>query len=389
MKYLIALLLLFHFSFIQLTGQANPSPEERIYREALEHIAIYQFEEALKLLSECYIKDQDNVSYINKIAYCHTQQGRYPDAKLYYKNALKIDSTNITALSSLGSLLQREHNYSQALTYVQKLIQLDSTNSYYYKQAAYLYSKTGDMFTGIRSFLKAHQLNPRDIETINQLSNIYLKTDNLEYAEEMIRKGLHTDPNNIKILQNKARLHKRKSEHEGVIEAVGRTMILGDTTDYYQMIVGVAYLYLDSLDQTIFHLNELIKREKDSEHTHHYLGIAYHKMDSLERSIEHFETAIQKGISEKIDIYYSDLGSIYEEQKDYKAAIQHYEKAYEYSAAAETLFFLARNHDLYYKDKKMAMRYYQKYWNTGDLKYRKYTKERIERLKEVIHFQGR
>ncbi|MEM6698021.1 MAG: hypothetical protein AAF599_06475, partial [Bacteroidota bacterium] len=74
---------------------------------------------------------------------------------------------------------------------------------------------------------------------------------------------------------------------------------------------------------------------------------------------------------------------------DYKAAIQHYEKAYEYSAAAETLFFLARNHDLYYKDKKMAMRYYQKYWNTGDLKYRKYTKERIERLKEVIHFQGR
>ena len=112
-------------------------------------------------------------------------------------------------------------------------------------------------------------------------------------------------------------------------------------------------------------------------------------MDSLERSIEHFETAIEKGISEKVDIYYSDLGSIYEEQKDYKSAIQHYEKAYEYSSTAETLFFLARNHDLYYKDKKMAMRYYQKYWNSGDLKYRKYTEERMERLKEVIHFQGR
>lgn len=390
-RYTLFIILLF-FSSNTLFSQASENiqtPTAEIYQEALEAISVFQFEEALKHLSECYIRDQQNTHYINQIAYCHAQQGRYPDAKLYYQNTLKIDETNITALSSLGSLFQRERNYGKALPYFQELIRLDSTNSYYHKQIAYLYSKTGDMFTGIRSFLKAHQLNPRDIETINQLSDIYLKTDNLEYAEEMIQKGSNTDPNNIKILQNKARLHKRKSEHAGVIEAVNKTMMLGDTTDYYQMIVGVAYLYLDSLDQATFHLNELVKREKDTEHTHHYLGIAFQKMDSLERSIEHFETAIEKGISERIEVYYSDLGSIYETQKDYKSAIQHYEKAYEYSSSAEMLFFLARNHDLYYKDKKMAMRYYQKYWDSGDLKYRKYTEDRIGKLKEVIHFQGR
>ncbi|MEL6945506.1 MAG: tetratricopeptide repeat protein, partial [Bacteroidota bacterium] len=325
------------FSSLAQESQNTKRPTAEIYQEALKVIAAFQFEDALKLLSECYIRDQQNINYINQIAYCHAQQGRYPDAKLYYQAALKIDSTNITALSSIGNIFELERNYGKALTYFQILIQIDSTNSYYHKQTAYLYSRAGDMFTGIRAFLKAHQLNPRDIEVIDKLSNIYLKTDNLEYADEMIRKGLHTDPRNIKMLQHKARLHKKKGEHDGVIEAVTKTMELGDTTDYYQMIAGVAYLYLDSLDQAIFHLNELVKREKDSEHTHHYLGVAYHKIDSLERSIEHFEKAIEKGISEKIDVYYSDLGSIYEEQRDYKSAIQHYEKSYEYNASAETL----------------------------------------------------
>jgi len=392
MKFYILPIIFLIFNSTTLISQASENtqtPTIEIYQEALEAISVFQFEEALKLLSECYIRDQQNIHYINQIAYCHSQQGRYPDAKLYYQEALKIDSANITALSSLGNIFELERNYNKALSYFQELIRLDSTNSYYHKQAAYLYARTGDMFTGVSAFLKAHQLNPRDIEVIDQLSNIYLKTDNLEYAEEMIRKGLNTDPNNIKMLQNKARFHKKKSEHEGVVEAVNKTMMLGDTSDYYQMIVGVAYLYLDSLEQATFHLKELVRREKDTEHTHHYLGVAYHKMDSLERSIEHFELAIKKGISEKIDLYYADLGSIYEEQKDYKSAIQYYEKAYEHSTEAELLFFLARNHDFYYKDKKMAMRYYQKYYDSGDLKYRKYTEDRMERLKEVIHFQGR
>ncbi|MEM1327618.1 MAG: tetratricopeptide repeat protein [Bacteroidota bacterium] len=390
MKHLILPLLL----CISLTAftqgvavQNTQVPLETLYQKALTKISAYQFEDALKLLSQCYIRDQYNITFINQIAYCHAQQGRYPDAKLYYKETLKVDSVNVTAMSSLGRLYEQERNYKTSLPYYQQLVQLDSTNSYYHKRLAYNYSKLGDMFSGINAFLKAYEFNPRDIEVIEQLSDVYLRTQNYEFAKEMLQKGLYTDPNNIKLLYVKARLHKHDSEHEGVIETVTQAMSQGDTSNYYQMILGVAYLYLDSLNQSVFHLQELVNREKDTEHTHHYLGVAYHKMDSLERSAEHFELAIEKGISSKIDMYYADLGSIAEEQKKYKKAIAYYEKAYSYDPKDEYLFHLGHNYDLYYKDKKIALRYYQQYVDSVDQKYRKYATDRIERLKELIHFQ--
>ena len=108
-------------------------PLETLYQQALTKISAYQFEDALKLLSRCYIRDQYNVTYINQIAYCHGQQGRYPDAKLYYKEALKLDSVNVTAISSLGRLYEQERNYKTSLPYYQQLVQLDSTNSFYHK----------------------------------------------------------------------------------------------------------------------------------------------------------------------------------------------------------------------------------------------------------------
>lgn len=390
MKYLILLLFISiaNTTFAQ-SSLANETqvPTETLYQEALTKIAAYQFEEALKLLSRCHIRNQKNITYINQIAYCHAQQGRYPDAKLYYKQTLKLDSVNVTAISSLGRLYEQERNYKTSLPYYQQLVALDSMNSYYHKRLAYNYSKLGDMFAGINAFLKAHQINPRDIEVVEQLSDVYLRTQNFEFAKEMLKKGLYIDPNNIKLLYIKARLHKYDSEHEGVVEAVTQAMSQGDTSSYYQMILGVAYLYLDSLDQTIFHLQDIVKREKDTEHTHHYLGVAYHKLNDLDRSVEHFEKAIEKGISSKIDIYYADLGSIAEEQKDYKAAIAHYEKAYSYDPKQEYLFHIGHNYDLYYKDKKTALRYYEKYLESGDTKYKTYTADRIEKLKELIHFR--
>lgn len=41
-----------------------------------------------------------------------------------------------------------------------------------------------------------------------------------------------------------------------------------------------------------------------------------------------------------------------------------------------------------YKDKKIALRYYEQYLNSPDQKYRDYAKQRIPQLREIIHFQN-
>ena len=358
------------------------------YQQANVYISTYQFDKALELLSECYIKDPQNTDYLLKIAYCHSQSGRYPDAKLFYNEALKVDSLNLIAISSLGSLYEGENNYLKARGYYQQLIQADTSNSYYFKRNGFLALRLNDPISAIEYFQKAHLLNKVDIEVIHQLGAIYLALEELDYADQMIQKGLHTDPNNIKLLQTKARIHHKRKEHPEVVAAIEKTMVQGDTIDYYQMMMGVSYIHLDSVDTAIYHLERILAREKDTEHTHHYLGLAYRTKGELEKAETHFQRAIEKGISEQVGEYHAGLATIMEEKGELREAIRFYEKAKEYGAGGENIFHLARSCDLYYKDKKIALRYYEQYLRTRDNKYRDYTEQRIRQLKELIHFQN-
>jgi tetratricopeptide (TPR) repeat protein len=357
------------------------------YQGAMELIGAFQFDRALGLLSECYHQEPENIEYLLRIAYCNTQLGRFRDAKMFYNKILGLDSLHTPALSALGSIWEQEANYKAAQACYQKLIEIDSTNSYYFKRNGYMEIRHGRLLSAVVSFLRAHALNESDIEVIDQLCNLYLALNSLESVGTMLEKGLRLDPDNIKLLYNKARLHQKQKDHPTVIQSIERAMALGDTSDYYQMMLGVAYINVDSVDRAVFHLESIVAREKDSEHTHHYLGLAYRSKGNLKKSVEHFEKAVEKGVSSSIGAYHADLAMALEEDKQLKKAITHYQKAYEFSGDKKVLFQLARANDLYYKDKRMALRYYEEYLNSKHGEYFDYTQQRVRQLKEALHFQ--
>lgn len=386
----LTFLILLSTTVTPLIGQSQDSlSTTKMYQEALELMNGFQFDRALGLLSECHIHDQENTTYLLKIAYCNFQMGRYPDASLFYKKVLSIDSLNTNALSSLGSIYERMSNYKEAENRYLTLIGIDSTNSYYFKRMGYASMRLNKPLQGIAFFIRAHELNEGDVEIIDQLSDIYLAMNELEYAERVLQKGLNIDPNNIKLLYNQARLFQKRKDYPTVALAVEKAMAQGDTSDYYQMMLGVAYLRLDSLDRSIFHLERIVSRGKDSDRTHHYLGLAYKALDKMEKSVEHLELAIELGISEQMGTYQSDLASIHMSENQFKSAISRYKKAYQYEPKSEYLFHLARACDLYYRDKKPALKYYDQYLASNDQKFREYSTQRIKQLKEIIHLSKR
>ena len=244
---------------VDTTGQAK---RQQLYAEALELMGSYQYEEAQKLLSQCYIEEPKNIDFLVKIAYCNAQSGRYPDAKLFYDQALKVDSTNTVVISALGALYEQELNYRKAFSYYQQLLQIDTTNGYFFKRNGYLALRLGDPIAAAGYFLRAYEISESDIEAMLQLTSIYLAVDQLEFAERMTKKVNFLDPNNIKYLHNQARLYQKQKDYEQVAFMVNRAMKNGDTTNYYQMLLGVAYVELDSLDEAISTLSQIIARKK-------------------------------------------------------------------------------------------------------------------------------
>lgn len=384
-----AILLLFLPIFAQAQTLTDTTAQLRAwFQEANRLVENYQFDQALQELTHCYHYAPNKKAYLLKIAYCHQQLGRYRDAKIYYNEVLKQDSSHARALSAHADIATREANYQKAEEYYAALIQIDSTNSYYYKQAAYTALRCNAIMNGVRFFLKAYQLNPEDLEVVDQLADIYLALGDLGAAEQLLEKGLNQDQNNIKLLRNKARIHQKMLQNEAVVETVNRIMSLGDTADYYQTILGVAYLKLDSLDQGIFHLEQVVEREKADDRTFHYLGLAYFQKEDLEQAEAYYEKAIEAGVSSKMYAYQGDLAILYDKQNQLRAAIDHYKKALDYRCNPEYLFHLAHASDRYYKDKKIGMKLYQEYLRSKHQKYRNFTSQRVEQLKEYLHFQA-
>lgn len=79
---------------------------------------------------------------------------------------------------------------------------------------------------------------------------------------------------------------------------------------------------------------------------------------------------------------YTQLATSYESLKDFKSAIKYYKAAYESSKSDILLYHLARNYDVYYKDKSQAITYYKRYLSSDDTIRiaREYTRLRLDEL---------
>lgn len=356
------------------------------YTLGIEALNNYQYQKALDHFYECHRVKTKNKEYLQKLAFCYMKLGDFNEAKFSYNSLLKKDSTNVNAWSNLGSIYEKELNYAKASDCYQELLAIDSTNSFYFRQNAFMSMRLKDPVRAMAYFSQAHELNEKDLVVINQLSSLLLQIGQAPIAEAIINKGLKLAPDNLKLLYTKSDILHFKKEYKNVVSTISHAMSLRDTAQYYQKMIGAAYLHLEQFDSCIYHLNEIIRKGKDSELTHYQLALAFKGIGNLAQSEIEYQAAIKKGISENVGVYFKNLALLFDEQNKLKDAIAAWKKAIEYSPEEEVyLYFLARACDNYYRDKKIARRYYRQYYATKDQEYREYVRLRIQYLNGVIH----
>ncbi len=373
-----------------VNGQmTNTTDIKEQYALGVESLNNYQYQKALDHFYECHRVETNNKTYLQKLAFCYMKLGDFNEAKFSYNSLLKKDSTNVNAWSNLGSIYEKELNYSKASDCYQELLTIDSTNSYYFRQNAFMSMRLKNPIRAIAYFSQAHELNEKDLVVINELSSLLLQLRQGLAAEEIINKGLKLAPDNLKLLYTKSDILHFKKDYETVVSTISHAMSMRDTSQYYQKMIGAAYLHLEQYDSCIFHLKEIVRKKEDSELTHYQLALAFKGIGDLEQSEVEYQAAIEKGISEHVGVYYKNLALLLDEQNKSKEAIAAWKKAIEYSPEEEVyLYFLARGCDNYYRDKKIARRYYRQYYDTKHKQHREYVRLRIQYLNGIIHQQG-
>lgn len=392
-RYRLYILLLICAFSLETWGQTIVKDLKEEYALGVEALQAMQYQKAVRHFYECVRMSPERADYTGKLAYAYLQAGNYSEAKLYYQKLLGMDSSSVASRSSLGLIYDFEQNYEASLEEYEAALQLDTSNAYYFRQAGFAALKSGYGNAAIAYFNQSLLLNPTDLVVIDELVDLYLQMDrfegSLDYALELAQKGYQLDSSNFRMIYARARTHHKRKEYDGTIHAVERALSLGDTVPYYQTILAVAYLKSEQSqpEEAVFHLQHVLEHDKPTEAAYRYLGLAWRELEQADSSLQAYQMAIEAGTSPRLFQYHQEMGDVLVADGRLKEALAEYQTAYELQPLPEVLFQLGHCSDQYYKDKKIALRYYERYLKTGDLRYQTFTRERVRLLKENIHLQ--
>lgn len=348
------------------------------------------YEAVVKMGMACAELDSTNTECKESVALASYKLGDFKMSKEVFLEVLGQDSIHKIALQNLARIYELEENVPKAIRCYNDLVKQDTTNAIYYRKLGQLYAKAEFNIDAFDQFQKAYAINPKDFFTVKGMVEIHLADEEFQEADELLDTALAYDSTNIQLILMSARSSYIQKEFLETVEGLERLHGKLDLNNYYSKMLGFSYLQIDSIDRSILYLTKSLVNEKNPEYALYYLAIAHEEKEEYEQAIVYYEKAKQAGISKQIDNYYRSLGRLYKENNDLSAAIKNYEKAYEHSKDPLLLFLLAQATDEYYKDKKVAIRYYRKFEKSEhpNAEYKAYARQRRIYLKEQMHLMN-
>ncbi len=332
----------------------------------------------------CYNQDTTNKNILRNLAYCYFQSGDYALAKPTYHILENDSASRDDAISKLAIIYESQQNLPKSIKYYIALNKIFPNQPVYLRKLANLYLQGRSVGEALQTFQKANELNPRDVLTIQALTEMYYGMDEFSIADSMVQNGINIDSTNIGLQLLKAKIKYRLRDYKVASEILYRLTFETELNNYYNKLLGYAFMQTDSLDQAIHYLQKSLVNENDPEYALYYLALAHEKKGEYDKTIWFFEEATKAGISTNMAQYHRGMARIYTHQKAYPKVISQYQKSLEYQADAEVYFYMANTAEQMSKRKIIALNYFQKYLDSGhkNEEWIKHSKSRIKALKE-------
>lgn len=379
---LVIFTLLFLTTIVQLNAQTDS-----LYNSALNLYNQENYQDALMLFRQVCSDDSSNLNSLEKFGLCAFRLGDFAASKKQFSKLEQKDSSNLVAIKSLASIYETEKNTPKAIKYYLRLTTLIPNNPINYRKLGQQFQKASLPVDAKKYYDLAYGLNPKDSHTINGLAELYLLEKKYEQADSIILKGLILDPSNINYNLLIANSKYRQKAYDSTVYYMKVIKGKYDPRPHQSKMIGYAYLQIDSFELAINYLTRAINDDGTKEHAHYNIAVAHEKLGNMEYALHHYQQALDAGISQNVDLYHRSLARLYAKDEKYKDAIPHYQDAYKYGEDPLVLFYLARASDIYYRDKNIAIRYYNRFIkSTYDHPENKsYAKQRITYLKELEH----
>lgn len=361
----------------------------------LEKVAsIYQSigneNKALKYLNKALELENSETAKV-KLAQLYLAMGLTSKAVETYEVLIKNDTSNLLVANSLGKLYLSQNQPKRAEKLFRFLQSKDPENPNFPYQIGESLEKQNKFNEMGQSYLNAYKLDTLHLKSIFELAKFFKALRFQDSTTLFINKGLQIDSNNINFNQLKANDLYFAKDFKNTLTYLKKLDSLNYISVSTYEMAGMCYYNLQEFDLAETYFKKAISLDPSDYTIYYRLATLYY--DKKDYKMSKFFLFQSIGAAKPdLDRQYFLIGIIYKEENNLKEAIDSFEKSYQNNYSNyKALFELATTSDVYYEDKKIALKRFQQYiskFKRNDEKMTIYAENRIEEIKKHYFLKG-
>lgn len=347
----------------------------------------FRYNEVTELLAN---REDLNIHLQISLADAQYKSGQFYAALDSYQKLYALDS-NLNFLLQEGKVYEKLQKDQLALEVYLRVAQKAKNNAYFWKLTAKRAERSSEFTIALSAYATAYELQANDLEIIDEFARLLMKVEQYEIADSLLLIGLDQNPSALYLKRQRLMALYKLKRNEELVNVADELFAKGDSSLLSQKLAGISNYHEKNYTKSIALLSNVVEVEKESDLLFYYLGLSYRESGEPVKAAEFLEKSIDLSISNNLPNYYTQLAVSYEEAGEIAKAIQAYKIAYKETKDKILLYHLARNYDAFYKDKKVALNYYEKYLNEKDTANEylmNYSKYRVQELKASVHFEA-
>ena len=323
-----------------------------------------------------------------RLAKYQSVTGKAQEALKNYRHVLLKDPQRVLTAIEFAKTLVKAGELQEADSVYASLSERYPKNANFIYEQGVIRELQQDS-TAIEFFKEANHLDPTHQDALFKLSRNELQRRQYTMAVFYSRMGLDHNPQNTSLLSIMAQAYMRQLTYKLAIPPFEQIIALGQGNEFVHSRLGFAYYNEGQYEKAIEQYNTALEFEDRNSDTFYNLGKLYALTGDLQKSESHLLMAILIK-KQPVDPEYLSLGLTYKLQKDYKKALENFNKALEENPRNErALYERAVAADNYFKDIQTKIDHYQAYINrfenTGNRDLIDLAKIRLSDLRKERH----
>ena len=376
---------------IPLAAQATH--RDSVLTQARYLKSIYRTDDAIELLSALVQPGGMDETVLAELADCHFQSGAYEDAAGTYFMLSTFQPGNILYKIRQMQAYYRLKAFPQCIQAGREVLQRDSIPA--------VVSYVGDAFRQMEQpdsalwyYLRALAMKPMNESVVAKAVNVYITKGDFDGAVAVTEPFLAEDPDNTTIAPLKGLALYRKGDYDAAAEVFQRQEDIGNDSYPIHYYLGQSYWHTEVIYRA---RNELLAAwQIDSSD----VNLAYAIAAVLTESRYDFEDGVKPWLDKAFEMLQPDPAMMsrihqqyglgyYRKQDSWDKAIEHYKEAYRYNPKfISALSTIAYCYEMM-KDYRRALQWYEKYLQVarpGSQGY-EFAKKSVEFLKAELFME--